>query len=231
MQKTINESDLLNASIDLILPQETRLRFSGDYESITAWRLLSRYISRYPHDLRVHAQRILLAVEDKLTDYLPGALQDLMIALSGKGKPFFTDLLEQAKPDLSEENYQHLLEQFDKNDHQNQCWKKGSILANGVCNGQTMITFDSAEEESGFASTLEEARAYIEYGQIEEARELLENDLLTNPYSNDIEEELLYLYQSLQSRNHLDIMTNKLQELGTELTPEWKQCLKNANSW
>ncbi len=230
MQKTIENGETANFNIDLMLPQETRLRFSGDYEPITAWRLLSRYISRYPHDLRVHAQRILLAIEDKLVEHLPGALQDLSIALSGKGRPFFTSLLEQAKPDLSAENYQQFLDTFDAA-NENQCWQKGSMLANGVCDGKPIVVFNGSHEVAGFADTLEEARAYIEYGQIDEARQLLENELLTNPTSTDIEEELLYLYQSTRHLNHFETMTSKLQKLDAELSSEWKQCREEAKSW
>ena len=230
MQKPIERDETLNFNIDLMLPQETRLRFSGDYDSIAAWRLLSRYISRYPHDLRVHAQRILLAIEEKLSELLPGALQDLLIALSGKGKPFFSSLLDCAKPSLTEDTYQQLIQAFDKNE-QNQCWQKGSMLANGVCNGEAIVIFDGNEDLAGFADILEEAKAYIEYGQIEEARELLEMELLKEPGSKSIEEELLYLYQSTRQQSHLDTMTHKLQELGSELSPEWKQCLENAKSW
>ncbi|MEE9351175.1 MAG: hypothetical protein V3U78_02850 [Thiotrichaceae bacterium] len=230
----MKKNETLNFSIDLALPQETRLRFSGEYESIAAWRLLSRYISRYPHDLRVHAQRILLAIEDKLVEHLPGALQDLSIALSGKGKPFFTSLLEQAKSSLPEDTYQKFLDTFDAA-NPNQCWRKGSMLANGVCDGRPIVKFDGSEEKAGFADILEEARAYIEYGQIDEARELLEEELLTNPDSSDVEEELLYLYKSIRQRNHFETMTTKLltqrQELGMELSPEWKQCQEEANSW
>ncbi len=230
MQNTMEKDVTANFNIDLTLPQETRLRFSGEYESVTAWRLLSRYISRYPHDLRVHAQRIILAIEDKLTEHLPGALQDLAIALSGKGKPFFTSLLEQAKPALSEQDYQQFLDTFDSSS-QDQCWQKGSMLANGVCDGKPVVIFDGSQEVSGFANVLDEARAYIEYGQIDEARQLLEDELLTNPAATGVEEELLYLYKSTRHRSHLETMANKLQELGTELSTEWKQCLEEAKSW
>ncbi len=223
--------NLQHFTIDLKIPQETRLDFSGDYESITAWRLLSRYISRYPHDLRVHAQRILLTFEDSLNHNLPGSLQDLAIALAGKGKPFFTQLLDLAKPSLADEEYEEFKIMFDA-PNKNQCWRKGSVLANGVCNGKKIVTFNGSEGSSiGFESTLEEARAYIEYGQLEEAQLLLESELLSKPELEGIEEELLYLYRSTRNHEQLEIMNNKLLEKGSELSLEWQQCYEEAKSW
>ncbi len=231
MQTFVEEQAPQHFLIDLKLPQETRLRFSGEYEPVAAWRLLSRYISRYPQDLRVHAQRILLATDNtNLGDFLTGALQDLIIALSGKGKPLFKDLLMQARPALSETDFQHLQTTYDA-ENLHQCWKKGSVLANGVCDAKPLVLFEGIEEEAGFADTLEEARAYIDYGQLEEARLLLENELLEKPDAQDIEEELLFLYQSIRQRHYLDTMTDKLKTSNIELSPAWKQSLEDANSW
>jgi hypothetical protein len=227
----MQKEDTHNFYIDLKLPQETRLHFSNDYDSVSAWRLLSRYISRYPQDLRVHTQRILLSIDHQLQE-LPGALQDLSIALSGKGQPFFNQLLELAKSSLSDEKYTQLKQsaENDIND-QNQCWNKGSVLASGVCGGKKIVTFTGTEEVYGFDSVLDEARAYIEYGQIEEAQLVLEEELLANPVSEGIEDELLYLYQSTRQQDHLEMMTNKLLGLGIELSPEWQQSIDDAKSW
>ncbi len=229
-QTFVEDRETHDFLIDLKLPQETRLRFSGEYEPIAAWRLLSRYIARYPQDLRVHAQRILLVIDNELSEFLPGSLQDLIIALSGKGKPFFKSLLEQASPALSEEQQQHYLKAFDTESEQ-QCWTKGSVLANGICNANPLVIFEGNDEVQGFGSVLEEAQAYIEYGELEEARQLLENELLNQPRAEDIEEELLYLYQSLRQPGYLDEMTSNLQALDIELSPRWVQCLEDAKSW
>lgn len=217
--------------IDLKLPQETRIDFSGDYEVVFAWRLLSRYISRYPHDLRVHAQRILLTFDESLNNNLPGSLLDLAIALSGEGKPFFTQLLGLAKPHLPDEEHEQFKIIFDESPI-NQCWKKGSVLASGVCGGEKIVIFTGSKESSvGFESVLEEARAYIEYGQLEEAQLLLENELLSNQETEGIEEELLYLYQSTRNHEQLKIINNKLIEKGVALSSEWQQCTEEAKSW
>lgn len=230
----MKKKDTHNFYIDLKLPQETRLHFSNDYDPVSAWRLLSRYISRYPQDLRVHTQRILLTIDHHLNE-LPGALQDLSIALSGKGQPFFDQLLELSKSSLSEEKYSQFkklsrAEKMDIDD-KNQCWNKGSVLASGVCGGQKIVTFTGTEEVYGFDTLLDEARAYIEYGQIEEAQLVLEEELQNNPTAKEIEEELLYLYQSTRQQDHLEIMTNKLLSLGVKLSPEWQQCVNKAESW
>lgn len=222
--------DIQNRLIDLKLPQETRLRLADTYEPTTAWRLLSRYISRYPQDLRVHAQRVLLSTDEALSSFLPGAIQDLIIALSGKGKPFFQSLVEQVKPALSESEQQNLMDAFDT-ESQQQCWKKGSVLANGICNDKPLVIFEGIESETGFNSALEEAQAYIEYGELEEAREILEGELLNQPGAEDIEAELLYLYQSMREPEHIKIMTMNLQTLGAELSPQWQQCLEDAQNW
>lgn len=215
---------------ELKLPLERRLRLGEDYDALSAFRLLSRSISRYPHDLRAHAQRILLATQPSHVDSLAGALQDLSIALAGKGKPFFTQLLETVKPSLAEADYSRLLSQFDA-DTPDQCWHKGSVLANGVCEKNKLVSF-SGVETSEFENILDEARSYIEYGQIENAQELLEQELLENGLqSTEVTEELLNLYQYTRNRSQLESMSLLLKERNFELSPEWQQCLQHAESW
>ena len=62
---------------------ERSLRLSADagFEALPSWRYLSHHIRRYPHDLKAHVQRILLAQSDDLGDCVEGSVLDLFLAL------------------------------------------------------------------------------------------------------------------------------------------------------
>ena len=69
-----NSNELPAVPMGFQLEQERSLYLSGHYPARRSWRHLSHHVSRYPHDLRAHTQRILLAQETELHDQLEGSL-------------------------------------------------------------------------------------------------------------------------------------------------------------
>lgn len=227
-----NRKDAHDFYVDLKLPLDNRLHLGNDYNTLTAWRLLSRNISRTPHNLRLHTQRILLGIEAPLEKVLPGAFQDLSIALSHSGKHFYFNLLDKAKDSLSAGNYTKLSRLFENTEIVN-CWLRGSVLANGICSSKVLVIHNKKEvsTEPAYINKLEEALSLIDEGEIEEAQQLLEKSYLENPNDILIEEELLLIYQSIRNKKALNDMTAKLLE--AEITPSlaWEAYINISEEW
>lgn len=234
-QSDWDSSQISTTTSNLNLPLEIRLELNGDYHALSAWRQLSRYIARHPHDLRAHAQRILLCKDEALREYLPGSLQDLYLSLSGLGQSFSKNLLSRVKPALSEDDFEEFSLKFESHQEAEKYnnWFKGSVLTSGTGKGKLLVEFSMTEEDGvvEYSNALEEARSCLEYGQLDVAQEILEQELLTSPDNSEAEEELLSLYQYTRDSNQLELMTVKLTELGAELSELWKEHQADAVNW
>jgi hypothetical protein len=220
------------------LADERQIQVDAGYDPISAWRALSHHVVRYPRDLRAHSQRILLGHRSSdMANFLPGSLQDLFLILENNGYPLRKRLLDLSKQYLSKETFSyfsHWIKQNAKNDTSYHCWQVGSVLSSGSCGGESLLSQEQSDEEvaaSTYSNILEEARACLDYGQLDVAQQLLEDELLKHPESKEIEQELLTIYQYSRDKNQFDILTNKLLEQGVTLSKEWKACQENSSIW
>jgi len=214
------------------LASDTRLRIEAHYEAMPAWKSLSHHIARNPLDLRAHAQRILVAIDAGLSDVLSGSLQDLFIALDGTGSSFRQRLLDLTSSALSDDDlsfFKGCLRNDDTTKMQ-QCWRKGSVLSNGTCNDRPLVTRE-VEQTADYANILEEARACLEYGQIETAQQILEEELLKNPTESEIEEELLNIYHYTRDIGQFGAMSLQLADMGIDFSDAWKKLQVESESW
>lgn len=230
-----DNSQITHATSSLKLPLETRLRFHGEHDPLPTWRQLSRYIAQRPHDLRSHAQRLILCHDEGLKEYIHGALLDLHLVMGHIGQSFSQKLLDYVKPSLTEEDYQHFSQKFTstqaiKTYHP---WYKGSILTNGTGEGSSLVSFTISEESNteNFANPLDEARSCLEYGELDAAQEILEQELLAHPDNHEVEEELINIYHYTRDALQLEYMTIKLQEAGIEPSAFWKQSQASTINW
>ncbi len=217
------------------MPEERALRLSSAYEPLQAWRFLSHHIRRYPLDLRAHVQRILLAGSEHLHDRLEGSLMDLHLALgNGVGGMLKERMLAQSAPHLSEEAHQFFLE-WQQNGPQGGMekeWRLGSVLATGETNvHHPLITVERPVENSRYASVLEEVQACLEYGQIDIAQELLEQEVLSGRADGDIEQELLNIYQYTRNKDKLAELAAEMSAAGREPSDVWKGYQREAENW
>jgi len=218
------------------LADETRLRVGEEYDALSSWRTLSHHIIRYPRDLRAHTQRILLGQHnDEIANFLPGSLQDLFLSLDNAGYPLRKHLLSLSEQYLTNEEFSFFskwIKQNSKNDKTHHCWQSGSVLSTGSCTGEPLLLQEkNTEEKVGYTNVLEEARACLDYGQLDVAQKLLEDEILKSPESKDIEEELLTIYQYSKNRDQLDKVSAKLLGQGVTLSEEWKKCQTSSNAW
>lgn len=226
----INHARIFNLS------NEKRLSLGSDYNLVAAQRNLARHIARYPQDLRAHSQRILLAIDniEGETPKLPGYLQDLFIVLGDNGKSLRSSLFELSKNYLSPHKRREFSEWLQKGDSYNQTqeWNEGSILAMGS-KGVTLIkrpVVALEAQEVGFENVLEEVRSYLEYGQIEEARELLEQAMLSTPDA-ELEDELLNIYYYTRDADALNTMGQRIVENGGTLSEAWGVMQEISATW
>ena len=219
------------------LAGERQLQVDEGYDPVSAWRALSHHVVRYPRDLRAHAQRILLGQNNgEIADFLPGSLQDLFLTLENNGYPLRRRLLDLSEQHLTGEEFSyfsHWIKQNAKNDTTHHCWQIGSVLSSGNCGGESLLNQEEDEKDvaAAYIGVLEEARACLDYGQLDVAQQLLEDEILKSPTSIEIEQELLTIYQYSRNKDQFDILTNKLLEQGISLSDEWKKCQQNSSTW
>jgi hypothetical protein len=220
------------------LASERHLQVDKGYNPISAWRALSHHIVRYPRDLRAHTQRILLGYNnDDIANFLPGSLQDLFLVLDNNGYPLRKHLLGLSEQHLTIEEFSFFsqwVKQNSKNDKTHHCWKKGSVLSTGRCGGKGLLRQQEQAEAvtvSAYSNVLEEARACLDYGQLDVAQQLLEDEILKFPESKEIEKELLTIYQYSRDKKQFDQLTKKLLEQGVTLSQEWEECQQNSTTW
>jgi len=218
------------------LAGERRIQIDEGYDPVSAWRALSHHVVRYPRDLRAHAQRILLGHHNgEVSGFLAGSLQDLFLILENNGYALRKNLLDLSKQHLTEQEvtfFTHWIKQNAKNDKTHHCWQTGSVLSTGSCGGESLLEQQSEESnEANYPDVLEEARACLDYGQLDVAQELLEDEILKSPQSKEIEQELLMIYRHSRDRDQLIALSKKLVAQGATLSEEWIECQQNSSTW
>jgi hypothetical protein len=76
-------------------------------KAMPVWRDLSAQIIQSPEELKVHVQRILFCLDNDLSDYSAGALQDLFLVLQEKGIDLRSRMFNLSSPilDYTERTY------------------------------------------------------------------------------------------------------------------------------
>lgn len=157
---------------------------------------LAHQIARAPEDLRAHVQRIYLHIADRNVEEIYGALVDLFIVLGAKGVPLRHRMLGAAKKLLDREQYQALARKLDGGVHAADSIPPApaSMLTKGTRGTHLMVERLSPHTAS-LLEPLDEAHSYLEYGQLEEAREVLEDALLNEPWRPELHQALLEIYR------------------------------------
>ncbi|HRJ52732.1 MAG TPA: hypothetical protein PLE99_08185 [Candidatus Thiothrix moscowensis] len=216
------------------LAGERRLRIQKDYQPVDAWRFLSHHIRRHPQDLRAHTQRILLAQHESLLDRLPGSLQDAFLALDNAGQLLRQRLLELVGEDLSPEDKTFFTEWMkqDTTPAAGSQWRKGSLLTTGQDHVTArLLHIERSQETSQYTDVMEEVFACLEYGQIDTARELLEAEMLAGNTNENMEQELVNIYQYTRDREKLNAMVKHLEEAGHEVSALWREKQQESEHW
>lgn len=183
------------------------------YDVDSALHYLGHRIVQHPRDLRSHVQRILLLIRQRDGASLYGALVDLLITLGDKGLALKKRLLELATPLLNQTSLVFLQRQLESGIRACDpaiARVRSSLLRTGFCDTGQLVLRHKPQDAALERGPLEEARELLEYGQLDQALETLENALLINPDQPEVADELLELYQRMGELDRMEAMREQM---------------------
>ncbi len=185
---------------------------------------MSYKIRRSPLDLTNHTQKIRMLFEMGVPDRLYAAVLDLFLALKTNGRNLRYRMLAGAKSKLKDEHYRSLISilESENPDLEGLPTTPFSMLSAGVEGATTLVhTLDESGEKG--RDPLTEAREYIEYSQIDEARCILESAILKNPGWEELHSELLEIYRSTRDVENFKNIMNRIAFIPKPSVDVWKQ--------
>lgn len=224
----LNDMDMANSvEMAFSLPGESRLQISAGNSDNKVLDFLTHAVARKPGDLRSHIQRINIYIKRADYEGLYGALLDLFIALMNKGHPLRERMLKVSKPVLDQARYQFLYEHLDKGISAMDAVPLSSIsvLAKGIV-GTNKLVHKLHIGKNAERDALEEAHEHLEYGQVEEAQQVLEEAILKNPSREELYHELIDIYRYTNARKSFVKMQKQLIELGAFTPDAWDELAK-----
>ncbi|BBL74756.1 hypothetical protein MishRS11D_18540 [Methylomagnum ishizawai] len=205
-----------------VVPGSAELTFPREYHAA-----LSDYfrhcIARDPNDLRSHVRRIYLEHEAGRGEELHAALLDLFIALGRRGAGLRRRMLELARDTLDPRLFQELAGAFAQGvDAIHTPIVPGSILSRGIEGGLNLVHPAGEPRGEGPRDVLLEAREYLEYSQVEEARALLERAVLREPLRAELHLELLDIYRSTRDSANFSRLSEALEGIEIAVPEAWQ---------
>jgi tetratricopeptide (TPR) repeat protein len=191
---------------------------------------LAHQITRSHNDLRSHVQRIFIFIEQAKPDAAFSGLVDLFLVLEDKGSALKKRMLLSAKQLLSEEQFDFLRQSLSLGLVSNTHLKKArySILTDGRKSNESFIHKVVLPEDRP-TDVIEQARSYLEYGQIDQARIMLEQAILDEPEKVEYQQELLDIFQKLADRVLFISFYEQLLERKKVLPLLWQQLAEDFN--
>ena len=187
---------------------------------------LTYQIVSAPKSLILHTQRIHYCFRESLSEQLFAALIDLFIATRGRdGAKYAMRMFNGANSRLTAEHKELFQKILKKGSVSINEWpvNRYSVLGRGITGKAVLVkqiqTAKPAKTETKDPLAL--AQDYIEYSQLDEAREVLEAAILEQPEREDLTEELLGLYKSTRDIKNFKIIYKKISEIAPSLQDAW----------
>jgi hypothetical protein len=196
---------------------------TGAMQGDEALEKLVFLISKKPKSLINHVQRIHYCFQQNLNKQLFAAIIDLLVILNKQGQAISWRMMLGAKSRLTREQFQEL-KSYLKNDNPNISLLSGnqySVFSKGLVGINKMIQQTEKEETEDDPLTI--ALDYIEYSQLDEAKQVLEDAILVRPERLDLRQELIDLYRLTGDSNRFYQILAKLTRLGIGITDDWNQ--------
>lgn len=214
-QNNVKEPTYFNM---FFLSDSNAFNFTVDKSSDNLFVLL---VSRKPRRLVAHIQRIHHCYRTNLKEQLFAALVDLLVVLNGRGKAISWRMIIGTKSKLSDEQYEQLQKYMTENlDVALLAGNEYSVFTKGLIGARNLVqqieTPDQQEHDP-----LNLAYDYIEYSQLNEAKEVLEKAILNQPQRLELHQCLLELYKSTFDCSGFTRMFNTLTDLDVILPNDW----------
>ena len=178
-------------------------------------------IKRKPTRLITHIRRIFWCYREQLTEPLFAALVDFLIILNHRGQAISRKMVSGARSRLTPAQQAILnaaLADPDK-DMSLLPGNRFSVLSKGL-EGTITVIEKIAESDFSNHDPLQLAEDAIEYCQLDEAMDILENAIREQPDRLPLHHALLSLYQSIHERPRFEKMATELTAQGV-LPDDW----------
>ncbi len=201
------------------------LQIDGETWGDKATDFLARGVARSPVNLIAQIQRLNLYLAKRDAEGAYGALLDLFITLGEKGLLIRRRMLLRAKPLLTDEQFQALAMRLDTGVSASDPMppSSSSVLSKGLTGIRQLVVRIDEDGNNRQRDPLDEAIEHLEYSQIDKAKEVLEKAVLEKPSRKDLQNNLLAIYRASNDRESFTTMRDKLRELGTGISDEWKE--------
>lgn len=178
-------------------------------------------VARKPKRLITHIQRIHHCYQTNLQEQLFAALVDLLVVLNRRGKAISRRMIIGAKSKLSEGQYK-ILQKFMTEDFDIALLSGNqySIFTKGLVGARNLVQQIEASETQTY-DPLVLAHDYIEYSQLDEAKDVLEKALVNQPQRLELHQCLLELYKSTLDTSGFTTMFNILLGLDAVMPNDW----------
>jgi hypothetical protein len=205
-----------------VIPETAKLQLIPLTDDGDPAAFLAHQVARAPNDLQSHVQRIHLHVTEASAVEGYGALVDLFIVLGPRGGPLRRRVLQTARPILDPGQYEALVDKLEGGLHAAAAipCAAASMLSKGIRGGHLLVERVTTRAAGG-QDPLEAARSCLEYGQVEQARELLEDALLKEPWRADLHMDLLEIYGATRDGERLAAMWRLLDAAQNPAADAW----------
>lgn len=189
---------LLSLAFPPLKTKDTKDEINTD----AAWHYYSHCIRRNSKDLNAHTRRIFLAMQHNDGKFLVGSLTDLFITLKDAGIKLRIRLLKASAPYLEKQQIVYFASWLKSDSNSDKdyshVWAPGSMLSKGLIEPDKALF--SKKQSIGLdnrLSAIEEARACMEYGQLDVAKKILEDAIEQDAGNQVLKDELSNLRQYL----------------------------------
>ncbi|MCK5666273.1 MAG: hypothetical protein KAI17_22435 [Thiotrichaceae bacterium] len=177
-------------------------------------------VLRKPRQLISHLQRIYFTCYHGMEDQLYAALVDLLWVLDGKGVALSQRMVSAAGFLLSNQQSKILANYLKKYDVSVLVGNQFSVFTTGVIGARNVLRGQNKLETEH--DPLLMARDYIEYSQLDQAMNTLENAILETPERQVLQFELLELYKVTKCHQAYMKMNDKLKKQQLIMSVEWQ---------
>ncbi|MGZ5000239.1 MAG: type IV pilus assembly protein FimV [Methylomonas sp.] len=175
-------------------------------------------VRRNPKNLKAHLRRIYFCYQKCLAAQLYAALLDFVIILQGKGRAICCRMIAGSRSQLDSQQIAALNKSME-----NENYRQGnrfSLFTSGLVGKCDLVEYRRQDKVNHDFLTL--ANDFIEYSQLEQAMDVLENGVIVNPERQDLQEALLELYQSTRNRTRFENFYKTCVAANVPLVNEWR---------
>ncbi len=181
---------------------------------------LTYKVGRNPKDLLAHLRRIYYCYRHQLGEPLYASLLDLMVVLQAKGRQLRQRLVSGCRARLDPGRYDLFLGAIDNPERLPA--SRYCLFTTGLIGCTALVQINDRAQAVAQIDFLDLANDYIEYSQLEEAMDILETGLATQPRRRDLQVALLELYKSTDNRARYQLQSGRFRDSGEPLTEEWQ---------